>query len=184
MPRTLPEDLLCHPVQGLNLRPGTVADQIGDATTLLVFLRHFGCPFCRETVTDLRKVAPTLAAFPPILFFAQGDLEETKEFFEAYWPEARVVADPERGLYASMGLKRGTFGEIAGLRVWTCAIRAMSKGHFIGKPVGDPYLMPGAFLVQGDQMLWNYPYKHQGDRPDWGKVPLFVPPAAKCPSAE
>lgn len=34
--------LLDTPVEGLNLRPGTFADQLGDRPTLLVFLRHLG----------------------------------------------------------------------------------------------------------------------------------------------
>lgn len=31
-----------QPVDGLNLRPGTLANQLSDGPTLLVFLRHFG----------------------------------------------------------------------------------------------------------------------------------------------
>ncbi len=30
------------PVKGLNLRPGSLADQLRDRPTLLVFLRHLG----------------------------------------------------------------------------------------------------------------------------------------------
>ena len=40
---TIPPALLNRPVQGLNLQPGTLADQLDDQRpTLLVFLRHFG----------------------------------------------------------------------------------------------------------------------------------------------
>ena len=35
-------DTLDLPVTGLNLRPGTLGDQLGDRPTLLVFLRHAG----------------------------------------------------------------------------------------------------------------------------------------------
>jgi hypothetical protein len=31
-----------QPVTGLNLRPGSLRDQLGSASELLVFLRHFG----------------------------------------------------------------------------------------------------------------------------------------------
>jgi hypothetical protein len=34
--------VLATPVTGTNLVPGTLADQLGDRLTLLVFLRHFG----------------------------------------------------------------------------------------------------------------------------------------------
>lgn len=36
--RTILETL----TEGLNLRVGTLGDQLGDGSTLLVFLRHFG----------------------------------------------------------------------------------------------------------------------------------------------
>ena len=38
----LPAQLWNRPVAGPNLRPGTLADQVGTQPTLLVFLRHFG----------------------------------------------------------------------------------------------------------------------------------------------
>jgi hypothetical protein len=34
--------ILDTPVEGLNLRPGTLGDQLGTEPTLMVFLRHFG----------------------------------------------------------------------------------------------------------------------------------------------
>ena len=34
--------LLNSEVNGINLKPGTFADQLGDEPVLLVFLRHFG----------------------------------------------------------------------------------------------------------------------------------------------
>ncbi len=37
----LPDPLLDRPVEGLNLAPGGLRDQL-DGPTLLVFLRHFG----------------------------------------------------------------------------------------------------------------------------------------------
>ena len=35
-------EVLALPVDGINLVPGTLGDQLGSALTLLVFLRHFG----------------------------------------------------------------------------------------------------------------------------------------------
>lgn len=36
------QDLLEIPIEGVNLTGETLADQIGDRPTLLIFLRHFG----------------------------------------------------------------------------------------------------------------------------------------------
>jgi hypothetical protein len=38
----IPAEVLERQVQGVSLRPGTLADQLGEGATLLVFLRHFG----------------------------------------------------------------------------------------------------------------------------------------------
>ena len=40
--RSIPPLVFQQPVEGVNLRPGTLADQMADTPTLLVFLRHFG----------------------------------------------------------------------------------------------------------------------------------------------
>jgi hypothetical protein len=41
-PQPIAPAVLAMSVTGTNLAPGTLADQLGDRLTLLVFLRHFG----------------------------------------------------------------------------------------------------------------------------------------------
>lgn len=40
--KSINSTILTTPVTGVNLRSGTLADQLGQEATLLVFLRHFG----------------------------------------------------------------------------------------------------------------------------------------------
>jgi hypothetical protein len=40
--QTIAPELWGLPVEGLNLRPGNLADQLGSEVTILAFLRHFG----------------------------------------------------------------------------------------------------------------------------------------------
>jgi peroxiredoxin len=180
MPDSIAPDIFRSAVQGLNLTEGggTLADQIGDRPTLLVFLRHFGCQFCREMVHDLRQIAGELAAYPPVLFFFMGTVEEGRTFFEQHWPEARAVADEAKAFYTAFGVRRATFGQMFGIQVWTCRLRALSKGNFVGRAVGDPWIMPGAFLVHASDVLWSHLFQHQGDRPDWRTIPSHVPATA------
>jgi hypothetical protein len=168
-------EILRSTVAGLNLRDGTLADEIGSQPKLLVFLRHFGCMFCREMVRDLRRISESTAGFPPVLFFYQGTVEEGRHFFGQYWPEAHAIADEPKKFYTALGLRRATFGQMFGIQVWTCRMRAMAKGNFIGKAVGDPWIMPGVFLVQGSEVLWCHRFRHQGDHPDWLKIPGMIP---------
>jgi AhpC/TSA antioxidant enzyme len=185
MESRIPDNVYRRDVQGLRLRPGSLADQLDPASpTLLVFLRHFGCPFCKEAVADLRAIAEKDPSYPPVLFFSQSCAAEAVEFFEKHWPEARVVCDPDKAFYSAMGLRQGTFGQVWGLRVWTCSFRALAKGHVMSKPIGDPWLMPGVFLVRGQEILWCHVYEHQGDNPDWSKIPSYLSTTSRSEVAE
>lgn len=171
-PVEVPASLLERPVSGLNLVPGTLADQLDPAGTLLVFLRHFGCIFCREMIADLRKLTGEDPTFPRPLLFFQGTVEQGREFFAERWPEVRAVADLPKQFYEGMGLTRGSVRQMFGPRAWACGFRALSKGHFVGvKVIGDPWLLPGAFLVRERRVIWKHDFEHAGDHPDWKSVP-------------
>jgi hypothetical protein len=165
----IPAEVLDRYVTGANLMPGSLRDQIGGRATLLVFLRHFGCAFCRETVADLRAAAAD-PAYPPVLFFFQGSPTEGRAFLRRYWPEARAVADPDLAFYEAFGVDRGSLLQMFGPGVLAAGFRARRKGHGNGERSGDIYRMPGAFLVRGDEVLWRHEYKHAGDRPDFGAI--------------
>lgn len=177
MTHTLTHDTLALPVAGLNLRPGTLHDQISGApATLLVFLRHFGCIFCRETVKDLREIAEKHPSYPPVLFFYQGSVEEGQAFFRRLWAEARAVADPDKRFYDALGIQRGGMREMFGPEVFACGMRAAAKGHFIGQPVGDPWVMPGLFLVDAQgAVVWSHDFRHAGDHPDFLSIADRLP---------
>jgi hypothetical protein len=179
MSQTIPADILESPVDGVNLRDGggTLGEQLGDRPTLLVFLRHFGCMFCREMVRDLRQISERTPGYPPVVFVYHGTPEEGRTFFGQNWPDARAIADTPKKFYTALGLRKATFGQMFGIQVWTCRLRAMSKGNFVGKAVGDPWLMPGVFLVHGAEVLWCHRFAHQGDHPDWATIPAHIPAA-------
>lgn len=162
----IPAVLLDRFVTGVNLMPGSLRDQLGERATLLVFLRHFGCTFCRETVADLREAAAE-PGYPPVLFFFQGSPTEGRAFLRRYWPEVRAVADPDLVFYEAFGVQRGSLLQLFGPGVFRAGRRAHEKGHENGPRSGDIYRMPGAFLVQGDSVLWQHAYRHAGDHPDF-----------------
>ena len=103
----MPDALLDHLVSGLNLVPGTLRDQLGTEQTLLVFLRHFGCMFCRETLSDMRAVCESDPDFPAPLFFFQGTPTEGRAFLRRYWPALRAVSDPQAEFYEAFDIAQG-----------------------------------------------------------------------------
>lgn len=167
----LSPDVLSLPVTGVNLGPGTLADQLGDDVTLLVFLRHFGCVFCRETVADLRQTSEADPSFPKVLLVFQGSPTEGRAFLRRFWPGARAIADRGKRLYAAVGIGRGGLRQMFGPGVWKAVRRARAKGLTQGPPSGDIWMMPGVFLVREGAIVWAHEYAHAGDQPDFECIP-------------
>ena len=126
-------------------------------------------------VEDLRLISQSDPTYPPILFIFQGSVTEGKRFFDGLWPEARAVSDTPKLLYDAMGIERGGLKEMFGPQVFACGFRAARKGHIIGKPVGDPWEMPGMFLMnQAGTILWQHDFSHAGDHPNFKEIPGIV----------
>lgn len=78
-------------------------------------------------------------------------------------------------LYEAFGLERGSVLQLLGPAVWSSGLRAAMKGNFIGMPVGDPFLMPGLFLLQGERVTWRHEFGHAGDSPDFRALVRDLP---------
>ncbi len=168
----IPAALLDRPVVGVGLSPGSLRDQLGDDTTLLVFLRHFGCIFCKEAVADLRAAAEAAPSYPDILFFTQGTPRESRAFLRV-WPGARAVSDPEMAFYEAFGIRRASFLEALGPKVLRARSRAAAKGHRNGTRNGDIWRMPGCLLVRGQQVFWRFEPVHAAEHPDFTTIPAL-----------
>ena len=175
---TIPDSVLDRPVTGVNLVPGRLRDQLGSERMLLVFLRHFGCIFCKETVADLRGIAERDDSFPKVLFFSQGSSTESRAFLRRYWPEARVVSDPEFEFYDAFGVGRASVIKALGPSVLRARFRASAKGHENGARSGDIWRMPGVFVVEGARVLWAHRPRHAADHPDFAQLAGSLPAPA------
>jgi hypothetical protein len=127
--------------------------------------------FCRETVRELRRESAGRDDFPAILFVHQGTPDEGRAFFGQYWPEARAVSDPELKLYAVFAIHRGDIRQLLQPDLWRRAIANTLKGNVNGRIQGDVALQPGMFMLQDGVILWEHPYRHAGDHPDWTQLP-------------
>ena len=173
----IPDELLARFVRGVNLMPGSLRDQLGAAPTLLVFLRHFGCPFCKETIAGLRAASQASANYPAVLFFYQGSPTEGKAFLRRYWPEARAIADPEAVFYDGFGIARGGIMQMFHPAVVPALVRAGAKGFLGGggdDGGGDTRRMPGLFLARGGEVLWSHLARHQADHPEFARIPALA----------
>ena len=161
-------------VVGFGLAPGSLRDQLASSETLLVFLRHFGCIFCRETVGELRKATTEIDDFPDVLFFFQGTPTEGRAFLRRDWPNARAVADPDLEFYERFGVRRASYLEALGPAVFSAGRKARKKGYEGGSLSGDIWRMPGIFVVEGERVIWSYRPRHAADHPDFNEIPSMI----------
>lgn len=160
-------------INGRNLRSqnsdgSTWSEQFPtDSKTLLVFLRHFGCTFCRQTVALLKEFEPELKrrGVDKIVFVFHGALDDAHEFFEERWPSVTAIHDPDLLYYRKFGVIRGTPRQLLGPRALIAGIKGLLSGHGIGRPKSDPFLMPGFFLLNGDVILKEFRPSHAGEMP-------------------
>lgn len=150
---------------------GTSLEALSQAApTLVVFLRHAGCTFCREALADIRLRRRFIEAQgTQIVLVHQGGDAEAAEFFARYdLANLARVSDPQRRLYQAFGLARGTLRQLFGLDVWWRGLRAgLVAGHGVGPLVGDGRQMPGIFLLVRGRVVRGYRHATAADRPDY-----------------
>lgn len=110
--------------------------------------------------------------YPPVLFFHLASVEDGDRFFAKYWPGARAVADPEHSFYSAFGLGRARLRDFLGLAALGGYLRAFARGHLAGIPKGDVRIMPGVFLIRGNSVDWEHPFRSVSDHPDFAKIPF------------
>ena len=149
-------------------------DSLGDLSfrkpVYLVFLRHFGCTFCREAIGELKgKKAAIEAEGMQIVFVHMGSPSEAEQYFKRYgYQQAVHISDPACTLYNTFRLRRGSFFQLFGLRSWIRGFEAgILKGYGVGKLVGDGFRMPGVFVIFKGEIIKEYRHSHAADRPDY-----------------
>lgn len=138
--------------------------------TLVVFLRHSGCTFCKETLADLARQREAIErAGLAIAVVTMSSAEKNGEMARASGLEsASWVSDPERVAYRAFELGRGRFGQLFGPRVWWRGFVATLGGHLVGRLDGDGFQMPGAFVVEDGRVVRAYRHRDAAERADYG----------------
>jgi len=154
---------------------GQTLATLAERPLFLVFLRHFGCTFCREAVADLAEKRHTIEGKGvPLAFVHLGTEEKAQWFFKPYGLlDVPRFSDPEGPLYQAFGLLRWEWRQYLNSESILRMLLAWTHGHFTGIPVGDIHRMPGAFLMDHGEIQKAFRHKLVSDRPDY--VALATP---------
>jgi len=145
---------------------------------MMVFLRHFGCTFCREAMSDLFELREKIIdSNTELVIVHQLPESAGAQFLELYGlGNVHRISDPGKHLYDYFELKRGKAFQMFGPKVIARAIWAgLFKGHLVGPERGDGWQMPGVFIIYKGKVINSFVHKLSSDKPDY--VALASTPA-------
>jgi hypothetical protein len=150
----------------------TLLDLVNASPVLLVFLRHFGCSFCRQSLDDVSKVQDELArrGVRPV-FVHLGSPERAKPYFDYYkLAEVERISNPDGSFYTHpiFALPRVSLPRlIFQPAVWKGWLQGALRDHGIGMIREDAMQMPGVFFLRGPKIIHTYRFRTIADRPDY-----------------
>ena len=142
---------------------------------LLVFLRHFGCSFCRQAISDVADLRGELdkRGVRPV-FVHLGTPERAKPFFDYYGiGEVERVSDPGAMVYQHPVFSLSRMHPLLTLfqpSVWVGWLKGAIFKHGIGAIKEDGHQMQGIFFLKGPKIVRQFRYKTIADEPNYLKL--------------
>ena len=163
----------CPEIQRIAMRSrtslGVSLDELSRLSpVMVVFLRHLGCPFCREALADLARDRAAIERDGTRLVLVHIASEEV--LINRLAPSLSGVArlpDPTQVIYRAFGLGRGRLLDVFGPMVW---FRFIEAAIFRGRGFGlqnDIFQMPGVFIIYHGQVIRTFRHQSIADRPDY-----------------
>jgi peroxiredoxin len=136
---------------------------------LVAFLRHAGCPFCRQTLSDLAANRAKIDATGTgiVLVHMEQDPVASALFARYGLADVARISDPEQRLYQAAGMARGGLAQVVGPDVWLPGLASLLTGHLPGIPTSDVYQLPGAILLHDGKILRAFRNRTSGERADY-----------------
>ncbi len=152
-------------------RATRVASLWSGRSAVLLFVRHFGCIFCRQQVAEMLPHLDRIRALGGELFvIGNGSVEEAREFAVEHAERFPVFTDPSKATYCELGMKRG-LGTVLRPSVVARGLRAMRKGFHQSRVAGDPWQQGGVVVIDAaGRERFRFVSRTAGEHPAPGEV--------------
>jgi hypothetical protein len=153
----------------------SLLDLVDESPVLLVFLRHFACAFCAQTLDRVAQVRRQIEAkgVRPV-FVHLGSPERAKPYFDYYkLSDIERVSNPQATLYQvpAFGLSRKNpylhSLHPAVLMGW---LKGALFKYGIGRIREDAEQMPGVFFLKERKIVRAFRHRTIADEPDYLKL--------------
>ena len=167
---------LSDALRGFHTETGRpLLDLVDESPILLIFLRHFACAFCAQTldrVSQVRSQIESIGVRP--VFVHLGSPERAKPYFDYYHlSDVERISNPEATLYQvpAFGLSR-TNPYLHSLH--PAVLMAWFKGALFKYGIGlikeDAEQMPGVFFLKERKIVRAFRHRTIADEPDYLKL--------------
>jgi peroxiredoxin len=166
------ENVVLNDYEGHPVRLG---DLWSERPAVLVFVRHFGCVFCRELAVDIHRHRDGFAeADVELAVIGHGTPAQARDFRRLQNVDLKLLVDPDRKVYELAGAKVATIGELIGPRQILRGLRAtivsrLKQGSIAvhqGKIIGHAAQLGGVLVIAPDgSVRYAYLSEESGDNP-------------------
>jgi peroxiredoxin len=149
--------------EGRSVRLG---DLWRDGPAVVVWLRQFGCPFCRSHARHLNLERHRFDALgTSLVLIGQGTPVHAAAFRRMLRIDLPILVDRERVTYLAAGTKLATLDELIGPAVVAKALLAMARRRVIlGRNTADEAQLGGSIVVvPGGEVAWSHLSENAAD---------------------
>ena len=129
-------------------------DRWREGPLVVMFMRHFGCAFCREHLIRMGKALGDFeAAGAQVVAVFQYSAEATRDFCASRKVPFDCLGDPNREAYAQVEVGRGRRDQVLGRKIAGSYLKTVLRSRVIGSakaPVEEMLQLPGTFVVGSD----------------------------------
>lgn len=116
-------------------------------TAVLVFVRHFGCLFCRQQIAAIAPLGERVRSLgAELVVIGHGSLEETRAFRDEQAVPFPLFTDPTRQAYCALEMRRNP-RSILTLGVLARSLKAWASGFRQTRIAGDPFQQGGVVVI-------------------------------------
>ena len=152
----------------------SIIDMSFKGPVLLVFLRHFGCIFCREALRDLSlKRQEYEEKNIGLIFVHMSDNETAEMYFRSFNLDGvKHISDPTCSYYNAFRLGKGNISQLFGFKNLVRGFEVtIGKGiPVMASQLGDGNQMPGVFVVYQGKIVNEFRHTFAGDKPDYDEI--------------
>lgn len=153
---------------------GKTLDKLSqERPVLVVFLRHGGCPFCRQVLDQLQALSAQLEQRNlQLAIVHMMDNEQAEKLLSRYaLHNVQHFSDPERKLYELFQVKRGSLSETIGPAIWWSGFKTtILSGYLPGIPGKDIQQLGAAVILDKSHVVASHFSQNSADLPDWDQL--------------